>query len=720
MPNVRRGGRWANVRSGRRISSSNHQTDDDHAGMSSPRFVFCHCALQFFLLTYYSKQAVHQSLLCFLLEKNALGVASYNIHTNDIHISKFVPSLLISHSLLYKMHLTLPKTCHSNCRVSTEGNYTNVVKIIMALEQTTVILSKSSKENESFLNAIHAGFRDSDAQQSASGDASHVVENESSSRRSTENQRGELNISYLPNNEFSRVKAIELISLVSILGMPPNLTRDRRASFLVHILGEDDCVIRAVGGLLSFIVQHDILRAFGAESDSIHINAIHERNFCDVVSVSPTTLRALHVFHLDTHPVGRGSMQAKEGLSLFGILKVHIKTASARAMLRAWLMYPSTDTEKITQRQVMVRFLKGNENSAVLATLKDALRGVRNVPGVLSRFRKASASINDWKALFSSVKAFVVLLETLKLAVQQNSDIADSPLLKKANKVDESHLRETVNWIETIVDFEDSTAAGRMVVANGFSSRIDDLKRSYGGLDDFLSRIGAQELTRLLETENPLPLSTMQFTYKPQIGYLIALSEEECEEIGLKKFGEHGLSFMYSSFKDGLYFFKNERCNELDREIGDIHSAVIDLEAEAFRFLENKILDFSSTLYETASIICELDCLQALACSSKDYGWNMPEVSGNSQVLDIDDGRHALLELSVPCFIPNSTKMKHGDVHIVTGCVAIIIEREGAFLLEVHVLTIFVTHCHIYLSDQTILGSQYIWHKWRSLFCWRK
>lgn len=475
-------------------------------------------------------------------------------------------------------------------------------------------------------------------------------------------------VSFLANSEFGLTKSTELCGFVNLRGTPEHLAPTERFAYLSHLLGEEECILRAVGGLLSFIVQNGVLGtlAAGNDNESITINAVRNHNFCDVTNISPTTLRALQVFSQDTHPVGRGSLTPKEGLSLFGILKSHVKTAAARKLLKVWLLYPSTDLETITQRQFVVEVLRRSPNSAVLQALKDALRGVKNAPGVLWRLKKIRGGINDWKRLFSSLKSYVIVIDTLKIAIQQNEDLVRSPLFAKAMTISESHLRECVSWIDAVVDFEESTASGKLVVAQGFSEEIDEMKRCLSGLDDFLTSVGVEEHAKFLEMEDPPCLNSLWFTYQPQIGYLVLLSEGDVDSMGIETLEQHGMSFVYSSPDQG-YHFKNDRCRQLDDDLGDIYGAIMDLEAKAYRYLESKVFALSAAIFEVASLVRELDCLQAFACVANEYSWTKPTFSEDAKGLVIEDGRHPLIELIVSSFVPNQTNLKRGDIQIVTG-----------------------------------------------------
>lgn len=554
-----------------------------------------------------------------------------------------------------------------------DEDYTVVAQVIDQIDANAVVLPTSYSGKERILKSIRCkdtvvdrGSDDMNVQSSSK--ETHSAN--PSKHRDLPDLSRETMISFIPNSEFAIAKSRELCSIVQIESLPKSFNPTRAPpSYMMHVAGEEDCVVRAIGGLLSFLLKNGVLGtvATGVDgNETIQINTIVYRNFFNTMRLGPTTLRALNVFNNDKHPIGHGSLKGKEGVSLFGILKTHVRTAAARDLLKNWLRYPSTCIETIRERQFVVDLLRKSSNRVVLVAVKDALRGVKNVPAILRRMRKISAKVTDWKALYSSLKSFIILMDTMKVAVHQNVDFNESSILARFTKIDERQLRDAENWIDAVVDFEESSVSGRMVVAEGFSEEIDEMKRSYNALDDFLTAVGVEEHERLSQVDNAPRLNSLYFTYNPQIGYLVVLTENDCDQIGIECLEMHGMSFVFRS-SEHEYHFKTERCRQLDDGLGDIHGAIVDLEAKAFRYLESKIFSSFTVIYNMFSLVRELDCLQALACSATEYTWTKPDFCADDDRLMIKSGRHPLLDLLVPSFVPNSTNLRRGDVQVLTG-----------------------------------------------------
>ncbi len=254
----------------------------------------------------------------------------------------------------------------------------------------------------------------------------------------------------------------------------------------------------------------------------------------------------------------------------------------------------------------------------------------------------------------------------------------NTELHSRIDEIDVDELRAIITWIEGIVDFEESKKVSRMCVVQGFSADIDELRRCYAGLDDFLTGIGIKEMERIMKNPSAVQLSALLVTYQPQIGYLVVLENRDVERLGLVRLKEAGFEYMFSSPSQGTYF-KNQQCQALDEDLGDIHGAIVDLESKAIRYLETKIFPLARAAYDASLVVSELDCLQAMAATADEYQWNRPVVDANAEGVKIENGRHVLLELNSPSFVSNSTHLRCGDVHVITGYVN---SKQCAFCLR--------------------------------------
>jgi DNA mismatch repair protein MSH5 len=501
------------------------------------------------------------------------------------------------------------------------------------------------------------GHRNEDATDSSDPDDTR------SSSGATPGDPKETPVRFVSGSEFSPAKASQHIALISLLGMPTSLTPRDKLAYLSHLIDSDaEAAFRAIGGLLGFMLSEDIVNSLERPDEPIRFLALRQSNFAASMYMSRATQRALQVFELDAHPLGHGSGAAKEGLSLYGVLG-RTRCPVGGKLMRTWIAAPSTDLDVILERQEMISLLRAPAQDAAFAALCDALRGVKNIPSILTRLQTITAGINDWQGLSKSGRAFLAMHDAL-------SSLENESMSKKfLVRFDPAPLRDAVNWIASVLDFPESKAAGRLIVLPGFSEDIDAMRECYAGLDDFLTRVGVQEMNRIV-AETSLRVPRLQIVYLPQVGYLVLLDHDflSGEEASDEALASGGLEFMFSSPEHGGYF-KNEQCYCLDVELGDVHGALTDLEAKAVRYLETKVLPAASAFYEASCAAAELDCLVALAEAANEHNWVRPEFDGDSDYhgLVINQGRHALQELIIPSYIPNDLNAKGGNVHVITG-----------------------------------------------------
>jgi DNA mismatch repair protein MSH5 len=473
-------------------------------------------------------------------------------------------------------------------------------------------------------------------------------------------------IEFLSLKDFTMDRANYFISMLSPPGMPSNLTHKERMGYLMHVLDPDEQVgFRCVGGLLNFLVTRGIVNSLDALDQPIFVSVIEHLNVDRVLHMSPCTMKALQLFQVEPHPLSYGSGRAKESLSIYGILNV-TRSAGGGRLLRNWISAPPTNLIVIAERQKLVAFLRSHTGQSTYNTIGEVLRGVKNVPSILSRLRGVSASLNDWNSLHTSTCALVKILYALR-QMSKEPDLHSLGIMNSMNNIEESDLLETARWIQEVIDFPESKSTGRLVVAPGFSEEIDQMRECHAGLDDFLTTCAVEEMKRIAD-DTSICIPRLQIVYLSQVGYLVLLDKTilTSTNINENQILAAGLHFAFQSPPHACYF-KSPKCEELDRDLGDIQGALIDLEAKAIRYLEGKVLPSSAALYESWRLAAELDCLVALATVATEQNWICPTVDDSAKGIYIENGKHALQEVIIPSFIPNSTNARPGSVHVITG-----------------------------------------------------
>ena len=113
-----------------------------------------------------------------------------------------------------------------------------------------------------------------------------------------------------------------------------------------------------------------------------------------------------------------------------------------------------------------------------------------------------------------------------------------------------------------------------------------------------------------------------------------------------------------------------EELKNLENQIIGSQERVVALEYDAFVKVRNTIEQSAKRLQTSASIVAKTDVLCSLAKVAEEMNYCMPEVD-NSDVIDIKDGRHPVIEKMLPAgaFVQNDAYLDSGEnrLDIITG-----------------------------------------------------
>lgn len=154
-------------------------------------------------------------------------------------------------------------------------------------------------------------------------------------------------------------------------------------------------------------------------------------------------------------------------------------------------------------------------------------------------------------------------------------------------------------------------------------------------------------------------------------------------------------------------YWKNARMRQLDNELGDMHSAIADLESAIIRDVEAKLLKMKHELIASSITIAELDCLISFATSASHFNLVRPTIV-EEKVMNIKNGRHPLQALCVDLFVPNSTTMgvqaqenNSGMIHAITGAN---FSGKSCYIKQV-ALIVFMAHIGSFVpAESAVIG----------------
>lgn len=357
-------------------------------------------------------------------------------------------------------------------------------------------------------------------------------------------------------------------------------------------------------------------------------------------------------------------------------------------MLRMWFLRPSRDVNLLKQRQKAVSFFMSLRNAELVASLQDSLKHIKNVSRVLSRMKTAQASVGDWQALYKTAYNGTYIADLCK-TIPVDIEIARRITTKFTDE-----LHGIGSLISKIIDFDESTEQNRFVVKPRVDPTLDEKKRTYNGLPDFMTKVAREELNKLSSS-----ITECNVVYLPQLGYLLAIprSKKMKEE---KDFALDGLEFVFLS--NNRVHYKSASTRELDNLLGDTQCEITDHETAIMHRLQTVILEHTKVLVDVMDCCAELDCLISLALCARENNYVCPQLT-TSSVLNIEQGRHPLQELCVSQFVPNDSIFckESSRLKILTGPNA---SGKSVYLKQVG-LIVFLAHIGSFVpADSAIIG----------------
>ncbi|EXB66342.1 MutS protein-5-like protein [Morus notabilis] len=304
-------------------------------------------------------------------------------------------------------------------------------------------------------------------------------------------------------------------------------------------------------------------------------------------------------------------------------------------------------------------FLMASKISFFLASeeltlsLRETLKSVKDIPHIL----KSVCSLLHVNKIFE-----VGISESLR----EHARYLNLDIVEKANSSITTELAYVYELVIGVLDINRSKEKGyETIVKDGFCDELDELRQIYEELPEFLQKVTSLELARCPELcEGKL---TPRIVYINQIGYLMCILEEEIDEITLEKIHDFVFAFSDMDGETKRFFYRTPKTQELDNLLGDIYHKILDMERAIIRDLVSHILLFSTHLLKAVNFTSELDCFLSLALVARQNNYVRPTLTVEN-LLDIQNGRHVLQEMTVDTFIPNDTKIgDDGRINIISG-----------------------------------------------------
>ncbi len=313
-------------------------------------------------------------------------------------------------------------------------------------------------------------------------------------------------------------------------------------------------------------------------------------------------------------------------------------TAMGARTLRRWLFQPLRDVQRINRRLDAVETLVGN--SDIRSSLQDHLKHVCDIERVVARICTQRAIPRE--------------LLSLGLALRQVPDIvlqlnaSECLVLEKLAQV-LNPCSEVKSMIHQALD-----ESSEQIFRSGYNQNLDELQEISSSGKKFIETLQKREIKRT-------GIPSLKVGYNKVFGYYLEITNAHRDKVPADYVRKQTLV-------NAERYITSELKEYEERVLGAKEKIAV-LENELLHSLRASLSIKSQELQDLGTAIAVLDCLVAFAEVAVRERYVRPELN-NSRCLRIFDGRHPIVEQSIPeTFVPNSVDIDpdKNQILIITG-----------------------------------------------------
>ena len=335
----------------------------------------------------------------------------------------------------------------------------------------------------------------------------------------------------------------------------------------------------------------------------------------------------------------------EDGSSLLNVIDRTV-TAMGGRMLRRWLVFPLKDVKPINERLDIVEYFFKEPEFRQL--LDDQLHRISDLERIISKVAVGRVSPREVVQLKNALEA----IKPIKVACQH----ATNEALKRVG--------EQLNVCETLKDRiarEIQPDPPQLVnkgdvIADGFNAELDDLRA--------ISRHGKDYLLKIQEREiEKTGISSLKVGYNNVFGYYLEVRNTFKDKVPEEWIRKQTLAQAER--------YITQELKEYEEKILGADEKILVLEAQLFNELIAAMQEYIPQIQINANLIARMDCLLSFAKTSDENRYVRPIVD-DSEVLDIKQGRHPVIETQLPLgerYVPNDVLLdtEKQQIMMITG-----------------------------------------------------
>ncbi len=335
----------------------------------------------------------------------------------------------------------------------------------------------------------------------------------------------------------------------------------------------------------------------------------------------------------------------EDGTSLLGVIDRTVTPMGGR-LLRRWMVFPLKDVRQINDRQDVVDYFFKYPDFRQL--VDDQLHHIGDLERIISKVAVGRVSPREVVQLKNALKA----IQPIKSACLY----ANNPSLRRLGE--QLNLCESLrDRIEKEIQPDPPLAANKgNVIACGYNAELDDLRSISRNGKDYLLQIQQDEAEKT-------GIASLKVGFNNVFGYYLEVRntfKDNVPETWIRK----------QTLAQAERYITPE-LKQYEEKILGADEKILELETRLFAELVVAMQEFIPQIQINANVLAHIDCLLGFAKVSEDNLYVRPEVD-DSDVLDIQQGRHPVIETQMPLgehYVPNDVYLdtEKQQVMMITG-----------------------------------------------------
>ncbi len=366
----------------------------------------------------------------------------------------------------------------------------------------------------------------------------------------------------------------------------------------------------------------------------LHVNALHAERAGEYLRMDAATRRNLEITE---------TLRGEPAPTLFSLLDECASGMGSR-LLRHWLHHPLRDRAALGARHEAVT---GLIDASAAAPLSKLLRRIADVERITARIALKSARPRDLSGLRDSL----ALLPELARAVPIHAT-ASTPLLAQL-AAEFAAPSECLPLLARAIQPEPAAMVrDGGVIADGYSAELDELRMLQTHSGEFLLALEARERERT-------GIPNLKVEYNRVHGFYIEVTHAHAQKVPDDYRRRQTLKNAERYITPELKAFEDKALSARDRALA--------LEKSLYDDLLAQLSAHVARLQRIARSLASLDVLACFAAVSSKRNFCRPEFAQET-LLDIEAGRHAVVEAQIDSFIANGTRLSPArQLLLITG-----------------------------------------------------